>query len=286
MKIALLTYEEKPDLSPQEKPFIDIFRSKAVEAVTVVWSDKTVDWSSFDIVIPKACWDYYLFPQQFLSFLSLLDQKGIKLINPLPSIVWNHKKSYLKDLQAKGVEIADFEIIRSVNQFEGILQEKNWSDVIIKPMISGASYLTESYRSNDTDAAKTHLAKVLEHSEAIIQPLFPEIPSQGEISMMFFGGKFSHAVLKTPLQGDFRSQPQFGSKVMDYEPSENVIREAHRTLTLAPSELAYARVDGFLRDDRFLLMELELIEPFLFTDEEPGVKHQTFVESVLAFANR
>ena len=45
---------------------------------------------------------------------------------------------------------------------------------------------------------------------------------------------------------------------------------AERIAAAAPEPPLYARVDGFVRAGRLVLMELELIEPELFLSVEPG----------------
>ena len=44
----------------------------------------------------------------------------------------------------------------------------------------------------------------------MIQPYLPSIETEGETSLLFFGGRFSHAVNKRPVPGEFRIQVQFG----------------------------------------------------------------------------
>src|SRR3546814_15264721 len=45
---------------------------------------------------------------------------------------------------------------------------------------------------------------------AMIQPYLPSIETEGETSLLFFGGRLSHVVNKRPVAGDFRIQVQFG----------------------------------------------------------------------------
>src|SRR3546814_2436579 len=48
----------------------------------------------------------------------------------------------------------------------------------------------------------------------LVQPLMPGIFTEGEFSLFFFGGRFSHAIVKRPASGDFRVQEQFGGREM------------------------------------------------------------------------
>ena len=100
----------------------------------------------------------------------------------------------------------------------------------------------------------------------------PEIQEHGELSLLFFGAKFSHAVLKKPIAGEFRVQSQFGGSYRAIEVSEELIATALKIIAAFGGELVYARVDGIIADGKFLLMELELIEPDLYFDYDKGAK--------------
>ena len=97
----------------------------------------------------------------------------------------------------------------------------------------------------------------------------PEVRSRGEISMMFFGGAFSHAVSKRPEAGEFRVQERFGGKIARTDPPPALVGLAHGLLeTHAPGSL-YARVDVVVTADRFVPMEVELVEPSLYLEHDP-----------------
>ena len=92
------------------------------------------------------------------------------------------------------------------------------------------------------------------------------------VSLIFIDGEFSHAVVKRPAAGDYRVQEEFGGTAEPGEPPAAVLAGAAAALdALDPrTQPVYARVDGILVNGRFLLMELELIEPYLFLQAEPA----------------
>ncbi len=51
-----------------------------------------------------------------------------------------------------------------------------------------------------------------------------------------------------------------------YNADDKLIETAKQILSKIEGDLLYARVDGIIKDGRLLLMELELIEPYLFFD--------------------
>ena len=117
------------------------------------------------------------------------------------------------------------------------------------------------------DALACALAQqILSQSGLLSQPYFEELVAHGELSLLYFGGEFSHAVCKVPKAGDFRSQPDYGACVTPITPSAEPLTQVAGILSAAPGPkpLPSARVDVFLHNGRLQLSELERIEPFLF----------------------
>ena len=98
----------------------------------------------------------------------------------------------------------------------------------------------------------------------MVQPFIAEVRDPGEWSIIFFGGRFSHAVLKQPAEGDYRVQWEFGGAAVIKAPPSRLLADAQAVMVAVPGNPLYARVDGVERDGRLMLMELELIEPHLF----------------------
>jgi hypothetical protein len=120
----------------------------------------------------------------------------------------------------------------------------------------------------------------LSAGDVLVQELAPEVTDDGEWSLVFFGGVWSHAVLKRPAPGDFRVQEELGGTPRPERPHPTLVEQAARIVASLPVPPAYARVDGILRDGSFLLMELELIEPALYLGTS-DVAADRFAEAVL-----
>lgn len=114
----------------------------------------------------------------------------------------------------------------------------------------------------------------------LLQPMQPLIMSEGEYSLFWFAGRYSHAFIKHPGVGDFRVQPQYGGRDMPITPPASAIRTAQAALALIESPLLYARID-LVGDGHggHAMMEIELIEPQLFLDHAPD-RGRPFAESV------
>jgi glutathione synthase/RimK-type ligase-like ATP-grasp enzyme len=104
----------------------------------------------------------------------------------------------------------------------------------------------------------------------LIQPWMSAITTTGEYSLMFFGGAFSHSIIKRPKSGDFRVQAHLGGSEQQCDPPNGGREIALAALAAAPAKAAYARVDMIAGDDGQLrIMELELIEPALWLEHAP-----------------
>ena len=136
--------------------------------------------------------------------------------------------------------------------------------LIVKPPVSAAADGTFRLGSDDPlpDSAK---GKTM-----LIQPYLPSVAEEGEYSIMIFGGRFSHAIVKRPKAGDYRVQPHLGGSEQRCDPPEGAVDLAKAALAAAPADAAYARVD-MVRDrhGKLAVIELELIEPALWLQHAP-----------------
>ena len=87
---------------------------------------------------------------------------------------------------------------------------------------------------------------------------------------MVFDGKFTHAILKKALPGDFRVQDDFGGTVYNYMPTKEEINFAEKVFEVCKTKPIYGRVDIVWDNDKnFYLSELEIIEPELWIRNYP-----------------
>src|SRR5262249_13648737 len=113
------------------------------------------------------------------------------------------------------------------------------------------------------------ITRTLEDRGILVQPFLPEIQRDGELSLLFFDGVFSHAVRKRPKAGEFRVQFSFGGSHESVQVSEELIEQARDCIARAPALPGFARVAGVAKPGAFLLMELEVFEPLMFLSSHP-----------------
>ncbi len=274
-KIAVATYDKLPDLTFNDQLLIPIFRENGYTVSPEIWDNSEVDWSSFDIVLIRSTWDYYLKPVEFKNWISQFINSKTRLINSAEMVLKNSHKFYLKELENKGVSI-----IPTIFSSEKIELEKlkMWEKIVIKPAVSAGSHETEIFEVNML--TQEVLDNKTRTGDWLVQPFLEEIKDAGEISMLFFGGNFSHAIQKVPKSGDFRVQKQFGAQYLKFEPSTTLLSIAKNIVEIAGKESVYARIDGVMTQNGFLLMEVEMIEPDLFFEHTLDGPNR-FVEAVL-----
>jgi len=230
-----------------------------------VWSDPG-DLSGYDLVLPLFAWGYQRDVASWYALLDRLEDARLPVANPVPVLRWNSDKAYLGELGAKGVAVVPTVEVDALDDasLTEAMSELATDEIVIKPAISGGADGTHRIAPGAPIPADALGARRL------VQPLMPGILTEGEYSLFFFAGKFSHAIVKRPASGDFRVQEQFGGRETACAASAAAQALAAQALAAAPAAPVYARVDmvgdalGTLH-----IMELELIEPSLFLHHAP-----------------
>jgi glutathione synthase/RimK-type ligase-like ATP-grasp enzyme len=255
--VALATHGGCPKLSADDQLLIPHLRDFDIEAKAMVWDNHETDWSEFDQVIIRSCWDYHLRLPEFFAWIAVVESRDVDLQNNAALLRWNADKRYLRRLEQSGIAIPETHWLSENEEasLSDVLAEHGWDCAVVKPTVSATAHKTKLV-SRDTDETV--------RGPVIVQKFMPEIQTQGESSFIFFHREFSHAVCKLPATGDFRVQTDFGGSVREFAPSQSVIDAATEVLRGVEYQPLYARVDGLEREGKFVLMELELIEPILF----------------------
>ncbi|KRA62240.1 transporter [Caulobacter sp. Root655] len=234
-------------------------RAHGLTVSDLAW-DAPFDPGSARAVLPLLSWGYHLRPAAWFARLDALEVAGARLANPVSVLRWNTTKTYLAQLAAKGAPVVPtIALDRLTLEDMDRARDLFGVDVLVaKPQISGGSQDTVKLRHADGLAG-------CPTGPALIQPFLPAVGEEGELSLFYFDGLFSHAVTKVATGGDFRVQPQFGGQVSGVAPEPEALHAAEMVLKAAETPLTYARVD-LIRglDGTPQLMELEVIEPDLF----------------------
>jgi len=232
------------------------------QVVTLSWRQLQVPWDEFEAVVIRTTWDYQNDPEAFLSVLAEIDASRATLANPLPVVRWNLDKRYLREVERRGLAVVPtiWDASYTAAEFRSWQEHFACGELIIKPTVSATAQ--DTYRLRDFDPA---LADIFPAKPFLVQPFMPNIVAEGEYSLFYFAGDYSHAIVKSPKTGDFRVQEEHGGNIRSVTASDELLAAGQRAIELISPPLLYARVD-FVRtaEDNFALMELELTEPALY----------------------
>ena len=251
------------------------FRVAGASTERVAWSDPDFDGSAFDALLIRQTWDYFERYDEFMAWLDRIDGT-VRVVNPIDVIRWNADKRYLVDLDEAGIASVPTRVVargETAHSLADRMQDANWSEVVIKPAVSGAG--RETYRVAERDAVEQEglWQRLVASEDMLIQPFVPAILDSGEVSLVVVAGEATHAVRKIAAPGEFRVQDDHGGTVHPYEPSDGERAIAERAIGAATertgAEIAYARVDLVESSGGPQVMELELIEPELFFRNHP-----------------
>jgi glutathione synthase/RimK-type ligase-like ATP-grasp enzyme len=278
-EIALLTaanlVSDAPDRRADAHLFdiqLDILRGgfapHGLTLTPVRWIDP-IDWTRFGAVLVNSAWDYQDRHEDFLATLDRIAALGVPVFNDPGAVRWNIRKTYLRELEARGVPVIPTlwpeaptrdDIVHAMSAF-GI------EDVVLKRQVGGGARAQVRYTKADMPAAGSIMDR-----PGMIQPFIASIATEGEYSFLFVDGEFSHALVKRAKSGDYRIQEAYGgtSQAIDPTPADRAAAQAVLAALATPP--LYARVDMVRgQAGELLLMELEVIEPFLFPKDGPHI---------------
>lgn len=268
---AFLTLDERGDFVIDDEYAVGPLADIGWRVSTVSWRQTEVPWEHFDVVIIRSTWDYWNDVPAFLDVLAKIDRET-RLANALDIVHWNLAKTYMVDLEGKGVGIVPTVWPDTVQagSFPDFCDQLRSDELVIKPVVGANGQ--DAYRVSGSDGAErlARIADVFTGRAAMVQRFMPAIQSEGEYSLFFFNGEFSHAILKVPAASEFRSQEEHGAEIRSVQPENALLIRSREALAALSSVPLYARID-FVRDERegFLVMELELIEPSMYLRTDP-----------------
>ena len=243
---------------------------------TVDWRSEP-DWNRFDAVYICTPWDYPLYVDEFRAVLRAIDASSARLFNDIAIVEWNLEKTYLREVEQRGADIVPSTWYEGfeASQVPAFFEEHENNKLVIKPTV-GANAQDTFVLTNPVDAELlATLQVVFTNRRFFVQPFIENIRSEGEFSLFFFNGVYSHAILKTPKAGDFRVQEEHGAEIIPTAPPKDLLAVAEQVFSHIEPLPVYGRGDWVRGPDgRFLLMELELIEPSLYlrTDRDAAAR--------------
>lgn len=269
-----MTSAELPQLDADTRLLLAPLEKRGVSVTPAIWDDTGVDWAAFDLAVIRSCWDYVPRRDEFVVWA----ERVKRLANPAEVVAWNTDKRYLRELADRGVPVVSTTWVEP-----GAGWDPPAGEWVVKPAVSISSRDTGRYRLDDSEhreLAAEHVRRLQSEGRAVmVQPYLRGIEEDGETSLVYLGGTFSHAVrrgamLDGPDRG-VRHSHETSPGLEPRRPTDAQLSVAAQALAAVPpggsGELLYARVDLVPGSDGDpLLMELELTEPTLYFARAAG----------------
>jgi glutathione synthase/RimK-type ligase-like ATP-grasp enzyme len=279
-KVVFATCTPMPAYQPGDMPIVQALESRGAQVSAAPWNGPFEPFESADLVVIRSTWDYFEAAGSFIAFLRLLEDVRGDVVNSPALMAWNVHKGYLLELAAKGAPLPDTRLSEpSAIALANAMDEMGLAEAVAKPIHgAGGSGLTVMRR--DDASSLERAAGALAH-DGLVQPLIPEIRSLGETSCTFFGGEFSHAVVKRPKGGSILVHEERGGSTQFVALESEQIAAAKAVLLMLPEQATFARIDMVFRAEGALLMEVEVIEPELFVVHADGASER-FAELLMS----
>lgn len=263
--VLFATSAEVPGLTDDDRLAADALRRRGFAVRPLVWSDP--DIPDARAVVVRSCWDYHLQPDAFVAWIGRLADSDATVLNAPALLRENLHKRYLlalDDVAIPPTELVPRGAAATLAQVAARLGDRR---LVVKPAISLSAFGTWRTDALD-DAAEARFAAQLAGADLLVQRFVPEV-TDGELSLVYLAGRYSHCVCKRPAPGDFRVQADFGGSRRPWQPDASTLAAADRVVARHAADSLYARVDGIVTAAGFVLMELELIDPVLFFAHAP-----------------
>jgi len=222
----------------------------------IAW-DAAARWENFDAVLIGTTWDYAERHADFLAALGRV-QAATRLFNSVEVVRWNSHKRYLRDLAARGAAVLPTVWLDAADPagVAAVFGALDSDDVVFKRQVGACAVGQHRLRPGAPVPAMSQ--------PMLAQPFVPAITAEGELSFVFVDGALSHAVVKRPAPGDYRVQSVYGGGDVPLDPAPADVSAARGVLAALDTVPLYARVDMVRFRGTLQLMELELVEPFLY----------------------
>jgi hypothetical protein len=239
------------------------FEARGFQVEDVAWDDAKADWTSYAAAIIGTTWDYWDRLDEFLAALERIEGQT-RLFNGSALVRWNARKTYLRELETKGakliptlwLDVADEAAAKAAFDTLGS------DDLVFKRQVGAGAKDQHRLKRGEPIPEMRH--------PMMVQPFLKMIQDEGELSFIFIDGEFCHALVKHAQPGDYRIQSTYGGREEKITPSTDDLAAARAIIGTLDEAPLYGRVD-MLRgpDGGLLLMELEVIEPYLYPIEGP-----------------
>jgi glutathione synthase/RimK-type ligase-like ATP-grasp enzyme len=284
--IRLVTAAVLPDPDRDLDRVADGLAARGVEVDVAYWHDAAIDWSDAPLTVLRSPWDYVDRLDEFLAWVERIGALTA-LWNPPSLVRWNTHKAYLLELSSLGAPVVPTVLLAQdgAASLDGIADAQGWNAVVVKPAVGVGAVGAGRFEVGD-GAGQRHLDRLLQSGDVLVQPYASAIERDGEISIVTFDGRASHAVRKTPAAGEFRIHEQYGGALTAIGLGDAPVALAERVVASLPTATLYARVDLVPMAGLWHVVEVEATEPRLYLEHAPTAATETLVVAIITRLDR
>ena len=277
--IVLATAADDPAITPSDRLYADALERRGCRVTGAPWDGPRAAFAGADAVVLRSTWGYFRTLDDFKVWTEAM-AASTRLFNSIDLVRWNLRKDYVEKLAASGVRVPrSFVVPCEVAAIGRVLDETGWALAVVKPASGASGHSVELLQRATLAAQVAGLADEARQAGVVVQEFLPEI-AEGEVSLVYFDGVFSHAIRKRPPPGEFRTNSRYKPIRTAEVPPRDVTQQGAACLATLPEMPLYARVDGVVRDGTLIVIEVEVLEPALAMDVDPP-SAERFAEATL-----
>ncbi len=267
-RVVLATSADDPAITASDRLYAEALEWRGCRVTGAPWDGPREAFAGADAVVLRSTWGYYRALEDFKAWTEAM-AASTRLFNSLDLVRWNLRKDYVEKLAAAGVRVPrSFVVPCETSAIGHVFDETGWAQAVVKPVSGASGHSVELLQRATLTAQTAGLADEARMSGVVVQEFLPEI-AEGELSLVYFDGVFSHAIRKRPPPGEFRSNSRYKPIRTAETPPPVVTQQGAACLAALPEMPLYARVDGVVRDSVLIVIEVELLEPALFMEFAP-----------------
>jgi hypothetical protein len=179
--VALASCVTLPEPDPDLAPLLDALRAAGLSAEVLGWDDPRADFGSARLTLLRSTWNYAEQPGAFLAWIDRTAACS-SLWNRRETVHWNTHKSYLHDLESRGVPVVPTHLVRrgAATSLRELARESGWSELVVKPAVSGGSRATIRVGAGDVERGEAHLRALAAREDVLVQPYLRSVEVYGE----------------------------------------------------------------------------------------------------------
>lgn len=284
-KIAIVSCNKWQNKIEEDKLLQSALIQSGYNTNIISWEDPNVNYDEYMALILRSAWGYQNNYLEFKTWLNMIKQNQILLLNSPELILNNIRKDKQFELLSKyEIPIIPTEFIYKLEDLFDDIKFDEKKPKVLKPIISGSgenTFLVGSNESLNIDKIIKSFEKIIkcEDNGIMLQPYIKEVQN-GEFACVYIDGVNIHNMMRYTGIFTKREKPVYLSNI-----PEAVKKLADKVSKIEEySNHLYMRIDIVLHNNKPMIMEIELAEPDLLFKFIPDEKLKN--ESMNQFAKK